>query len=180
PVPCQGECMADFLVREARPEDAAGIIAHVKRVADEPNNGLGMSSAADFRFTEAEEIEFIQKAAQADNALMLVAEADGKIIGMAHCGSGERGYAHTASLGITVDRAWRDKGVGTALLEFMIDWCRESPGVHRLELWVFPDNPRALHVYEKLGFQHEGNRRSSYLKDGTFKDLILMGMVFER
>ena len=172
--------MPPFTIREARPEDAPAIIAHVKGVADEPNNGIGISSAAEFRYSEVEEVEIIQKIAELDNALMLVAEADGQIIGLANCRGGDRGYRHTLSLGITVSRAWRDQGVGTALLEDMIVWCRLNPIVHRLELWVFPDNPRALHVYEKLGFQHEGSRRQSFLKEGQYRDLLLMGMLFER
>ena len=169
-----------FTIREARPEDASAIIAHVKAVADEPHNGIAISSAAEFRYTEAEEVEIIQKIAELDNALMLVAEAEGHIIGLANCRGGDRGYRHTLSLGITVNRDWRDQGVGTALLEAMIAWCRHNTVVHRLELWVFPDNPRALHVYEKLGFQHEGNRRQSFLKEGQYRDQLLMGMLFER
>jgi putative acetyltransferase len=62
----------------------------------------------------------------------------------------------------------------------MIDWCQSNPLVHRLELWVFADNDAAIRLYERLGFHHEGRRRASFLKDGHFKDLLLMGMLFER
>jgi RimJ/RimL family protein N-acetyltransferase len=172
--------MADYVVREARPEDAAAIIAHVKRVADEPNNGISISSAAEFTYTEDEEVAIIEKYTQADNALMLVAEASGQIIGVANCRGGDGGYYQTLGLGLTVHRDWRDRGIGSAMLRYMIDWCRANPVVHKLELWVFPDNPRAIHVYEKLGFEHEGNRRSAFLKEGRFRDILLMGMVFER
>jgi RimJ/RimL family protein N-acetyltransferase len=172
--------MSAFHVREARPEDAAAIIAHVKRVADEPNNGISIASSAEFTMTEAQEVEWIKKAAAADNALMIVAEADGEIIGVAHCKGGNGGYYHTLDLGITVHSDWRNQGVGTAMMQYMVDWCRANPVVHKLELWVFPDNPRAFHVYEKVGFQQEGYRRSCFLKQGQFLDLIMMGMVFER
>jgi RimJ/RimL family protein N-acetyltransferase len=172
--------MSDFIVREARAEDAEGIIAHIKRVADEPNNGIAMSSADEFKMTLEEETELIKKAAESDNMLMVVAEADGEIIALANCFGGDRGYQWTLSLGITVRREWRGRGVGRAVMQYMIDWCRANSSVHRLELWVFPDNPVAIHLYEKLGFEHEGNRRASYLKDGDHKDLLLMGMLFER
>ena len=172
--------MSDFVVREARTEDAAAIIAHVKRVADEPNNGISMSSADEFKYTVEEEAEIIRNAAAATNKLMVVAEANGEIIASANCFGGRHGYDQTLSLGITVRREWRGRGVGAAVMRFMIDWCQANPGVHRLELWVFPDNAAAIRLYEKMGFQHEGNRRSSYRKDGEFKDLMLMGMLFER
>lgn len=173
--------MSAFLIREARPEDAAAIIAHVKQVADEPNNGISLGSAAEFTVTEEKEVEWIKAAAAADTTLMIVAEADdGQIIGVAHCKGGNGGYAHTLDLGITVNRNWRNQGVGTAMMQSLVDWCRANPQVHKLELWVFPDNPRAFHVYEKVGFQQEGYRRSCFLKQGQYLDLILMGMVFER
>lgn len=173
--------MPAYHVREARPEDAAAIIAHVKQIADEPDNGISISSADEFQVTEEREIEWINEAAAADNALMLVTEAaDGQIIGVAHCRGGNGGYRHTLDLGITVKQKWRNQGVGTAMMQYMVDWCRANPAVHKLELWVFPDNPRAIHVYEKVGFQQEGRRRSCFLKQGRFLDLILMGMVFER
>jgi RimJ/RimL family protein N-acetyltransferase len=172
--------MVDFVIRQAQPDDAPAIIAHVKRIADEPDNGISISSSQDFRFTEQDERDLIAAAAVAENKLWLVAEAEDQIIGVAQCFGDRDGYAHTLSLGVTVRREWRDRGVGTAMLRHMIDWCRDNPAVHRLELWVYPDNPRAIHVYEKLGFQHEGNRRRSFLKDGKFKDLLLMGMLFER
>ena len=173
--------MTAFFVREATPDDAAAIIAHVRRVADEPNNGIAIASASEFTYTEDEERALIAKIAEADNRLMIVAEAeaDAAIIGVASCNPGEGGYRHTLSLGITVNRDWRNQGVGRAMMAYMIDWCRQNPTVYRLELWVFPDNPRAIHLYEKMGFQHEGNRRASFLKAGQLLDLLLMGMVFE-
>lgn len=161
--------MAEYIVREAQPADAAAMIAHIKRIADEPDNGISISSAQEFRVTEEEEIATIKRHAEAENALMVVAEA-----------GGDGGYYHTLGLGTTVHRDWRDRGVGSAMLRYMIDWCATNPAVHKLELWVFPDNPRAIHVYEKLGFQHEGNRRSCFLKQGVYRDLLLMGIVFER
>ena len=172
--------MSDFIVRKAHPDDAAAIIAHIKRVADEPNNGISMSSADEFTYTIEEEADIIRGAAEADNKLMVVAEADGEVIAVANCFGGQRGYNWTLSLGITVRQEWRRRGVGKAVMQYMIDWCQKNPSVHRLELWVFPDNPTAIHLYEKLGFEHEGNRRASYLKEGEYKDLLLMGMLFER
>ncbi len=172
--------MSNFSVRPARPTDAAQIITHIKAIADEPNNGISMSSAAEFTLTEEDEAKLIAERENSISALILVAEANGQIIGLANCQSARLGYKHTYDLGITIHRDWRDQGVGGAMLRSMIEWCHSNPNVRRLELWVFPNNPRAVHLYEKLGFQHEGVRRKSYLKDGEMLDLILMGMLFER
>jgi len=174
--------MSAYIIRQATPDDAEQVIAHVKRIADEPNNGIAMSSSAEFTMTVEEEREFLAKAAAADNELYLVAEAAGAIIGTAHCRppSPRFGFRHTASLGISVHRDWRGRGVGTALMQGLIDFARENPRIKRLELSVFHNNPGAIHVYEKLGFQHEGVRRSAFYKEGQFLDMIFMAIVFEK
>ncbi|WP_278739257.1 GNAT family N-acetyltransferase, partial [Paenibacillus macerans] len=38
-------------------------------------------------------------------------------------------------------------------------------------------NPRAIHVYEKIGFRREGVLRDELFMDGGFHDSILMSML---
>ncbi|MBE2271835.1 MAG: GNAT family N-acetyltransferase, partial [Anaerolinea sp.] len=83
-------------------------------------------------------------------------------------------------IGISLAQNWRNRGIGTAMMQFVIDWCRANPVVHRLELTVFSNNPRAQHVYEKVGFQHEGIRKEAYFKHGEYLDGILMAMLFDK
>jgi RimJ/RimL family protein N-acetyltransferase len=169
-----------FIIREATPDDAAQVIAFMKTIADERDNGTSFSSADEFMFTLEQEQDVLRYHAEADNAIWLVAEADGQIIANANAGGGKRGAYGNLSLGITVDKAWRNHGVGTALMQHLIEWCRANPVVFRLHLMVFNNNPRAIHVYEKLGFQHEGTWRSAYLKHGEYLDLVQMAILFER
>lgn len=49
--------------------------------------------------------------------------------------------------------------------------------LNRIELEVFAFNPRALRVYEKLGFKREGVRREVLFMDGNFHDSIVMGVL---
>ena len=51
--------------------------------------------------------------------------------------------------------------------------------MHRIELGVYAFNPRAIHVYEKLGFKREGTLRDSICWDGTFHDMIVMSILEE-
>ncbi len=171
---------ADYIIREAVPEDAARIVAYMRAIADEPDNGISFASADEFPHTVQEEAQIIADYAHTPTALFLVAEAGSAIISVANCRAGSRGYRHTVELGITVHRGWRDRGVGTAVMRCMIGWARANPDVHRLELQVFPNNARAIHLYEKLGFAHEGRRRQAFYKAGQFLDLVMMGMVFDR
>lgn len=51
----------------------------------------------------------------------------------------------------------------------------------QIELGVFADNNRALHMYKKAGFVQTGIIPRAYkLKDGTYRDEIQMLYLFER
>jgi ribosomal protein S18 acetylase RimI-like enzyme len=76
-----------------------------------------------------------------------------------------------------VDRDWRDRGVGSALVAAAIEWASEQ-GLHKLSLSVFAHNERALAVYRKFGFEVEG-RRSKHIRraNGELWDPIDMGLL---
>src|SRR3954470_7238458 len=62
----------------------------------------------------------------------------------------------------------RGKGGGSMLLEALVEHARADPGIHRLELEVFPENGRAVALYAKHGFAVEGLKREQWpRKDGT-------------
>ena len=49
----------------------------------------------------------------------------------------------------------------------------------RIRLRVFETNPRAIHVYQNLGFTEEGRLRQAHYHAGQYEDLILMGLLSE-
>lgn len=169
--------MNSFFVRPAMPDDALGINTHLHRVAEEENNMISYSPG-EFDRTVSQDRTRIESALAADNSQIFVAVADYEIIGLCSCFGGVRVGKYTTSLGITVKREWRDHGVGTALMQAAIQWARENPEVHRLELGVLTSNERAIHLYRKLGFQDEGIRKEAYFKEGKFLDSLTMGIVF--
>lgn len=71
----------------------------------------------------------------------------------------------------------RDRGVGTAALTLALDHGFRTVGLHRVTLEVFEHNPRAQHVYEKLGFRREGTLREALWQDGRWVDAHLMGLL---
>ena len=50
-------------------------------------------------------------------------------------------------------------------------------GVHRVELQVYAFNPRARHVYDKIGFSYEGTRRQALCWDGQWIDSHVMAIL---
>ena len=107
---------------------------------------------------------------------MLVAILDGELVGgcsvMAY--NGHIKTRHRSSLGISIKQKACDSGLGTAMIDAALCQAKEN-GFAQVELGVFEDNPRARHVYEKLGFQEQGRTlRAFRLKDGTYRDEIQM------
>ncbi|MBA2362513.1 MAG: GNAT family N-acetyltransferase [Chloroflexia bacterium] len=82
---------------------------------------------------------------------------------------------HTATLGTGVRAGWRDAGLGRALLQEITRAAREL-GIEKLELHVRSTNARAIHVYESLGWQHEGVGLRAYKQDGMYEDRVQMGL----
>ncbi|GGJ68419.1 hypothetical protein GCM10007111_32730 [Virgibacillus kapii] len=49
--------------------------------------------------------------------------------------------------------------------------------LHRISLRVFSFNHRAVHLYEKLGFKHEGTTRQYLFRNGNWHDLLHKGIL---
>jgi len=67
-----------------------------------------------------------------------------------------------------------NKGYGSEALELLIDFAWNHLNLRRLELSVFDFNPRAKHVYEKLGFNEWGTAHRKYFIDGEYRDTHYM------
>ena len=108
---------------------------------------------------------------------MLVATLDGSVVGVLDfVGATNEQEAHAGTFGISVDREVRGRGIGTALLEALIAWA-PSHGIKRLQAWAWMTNPRALDLYERLGFEREGLCRAAVIADGEPVDVALVARV---
>jgi RimJ/RimL family protein N-acetyltransferase len=171
------EKIEGIVIREAIPSDAEQLVAYVNALADEPDVYIALSPG-EFKLTPDEEREFLEQYASSENSIFMVAEFKGEIIGILNCRGGSRkSTQHTAVLGMSVSRAWRNEGVGSLLLEHVIQWARENPILSRIELNVFVDNAAAIHLYSKVGFHIEGQRRKSIFRGGKYHDDYLMALL---
>jgi RimJ/RimL family protein N-acetyltransferase len=91
---------------------------------------------------------------------------------------GFEGFRHTGRLGMGLLPHVRGQGVGRRLAEAAID-AATAGGIERIELEVFATNLRAIRLYERLGFAHEGVRRRARKLDGVYDDNVLMALVIE-
>ena len=56
-------------------------------------------------------------------------------------------------LGIAITADKQDLGYGTEAVAALTDYGFDRLGLHRIFLKVYPDNARAIHVYENCGFR---------------------------
>ena len=83
-------------------------------------------------------------------------------------------YRHRAGMGISVLKEAWGCGLGSFLMQLAVDQAKAN-GFEQLELGVYSDNARAIHLYEKFGFERCGTTPHAFkLKDGTYRDEIMM------
>jgi len=84
----------------------------------------------------------------------------------------------TAWVGVGIgERENWGKGYGSEAMDLVIRYAFDELNLHRLQLTVIDYNPRALKMYEKLGFVREGAYREFIERDGMRHDLILYGLL---
>jgi ribosomal protein S18 acetylase RimI-like enzyme len=170
-----------FMVRHAEPLDAAGYIALIKDVLRETPRVDTPYAPDEFNPSVERIRDRILNVTELDNSLFLVADVERKIVGTLTCGGGTlKADQHMTALGVYVAKAWRDQGIGKALMARAVEWAKASPIVERVELEVYARNARAVHLYEKYGFEHEGRKRRLYYQDGEPMDMLMMALLLEK
>lgn len=83
-----------------------------------------------------------------------------------------------AEYGIFIgENAQTGRGYGTLTAKRVIRYAFEELGLHRLYLRVYEDNSRAIASYEKAGFKKEALLQDDVLVNGTYRNIVLMGIV---
>jgi len=82
-------------------------------------------------------------------------------------------YRFVADISVYVERGWRGKGVGRALLERLTELGRQH-GFHKLVLSAFPGNAGGMALYVKSGFRAVGTYHEQGQLDGEWVDTIIM------
>lgn len=98
--------------------------------------------------------------------LFLAATVDGVPIGRATLDfAAPRPSRATLFRNAWVEPAWRSRGIGAALVRRAEEIAGER-GYEALDLLVRTDNPRALALYRRLGFEVVGEEVNRYVADG--------------
>ncbi|HOO32161.1 MAG TPA: GNAT family N-acetyltransferase [Thermotogota bacterium] len=167
----------EIIIREANERDAAGVVKYLKQNQD--HFRYMISRTCEMDLSVEYERDMIRRHALRENCEFFVAVDGDKIVGMLNFVAGNRlRNSHDGEFGISVDRNYAGMGIGSALVEALIEWATEINMIRRLTLFVMNGNERAISLYQKYGFRIEGvRRRAVRFEDGRVQDLIMMGKL---
>ena len=101
---------------------------------------------------------------------VVVATTDGQVVGW---GSLNAFNPRPADDSVYVERAWRGRGVGKALLQHVLGLARRI-GYHKMVLATFPYNDAGLALYRRMGFSPVGVYHEHGRLDGRWVDVLIM------
>lgn len=161
-----------FTVRPATEDDLEEMLDLLETVVNE-GRWLGAEPPLD---RAAQRERYLDRLDPTGPGQLLVAEAGGRLVGQVGL---DLAPYNVASLAMFVDRSWRQRGVGRALVEAAVDWSRRR-GAHKLSLQVWPHNTAARALYRATGFVEEGLLRRHYpRRNGELWDAVVMGLVLD-
>jgi RimJ/RimL family protein N-acetyltransferase len=120
--------------------------------------------------------DYLSNILNSDGSFVLVCLDSDRIVGSVDVIRKKRvEECHVAEIGMCVLKEYRNKGIGALLLENTFAICRNEGKIEKIELDVFSNNKNGMKLYEKMGFEYEGTRKGSIIKDDLKLDIIMMG-----
>ena len=135
-------------VRPAEVADAAQLLALLAQLGRESNTFTVDEGIEDLSETDEQaQIERI-------NGTTTVATLDSRLIGVSTVQASTDFSAAQGEVGVAVLKEFWGMGLGTALIEEVLDWARNYSSLERLVLTVQLRNVRAVKLYQHLGFEN--------------------------
>ena len=164
--------MIQVVIRQISEEDIESLHACLDRVARE-RKYLGFTQAAPIEETRKSLMEDMER-----GVIRLIALDDSNVVGWCHIRPDRwEGFTHAGWLGMGVLKEYRGQGIGSALLHQALAEARRL-GLERVELSVFASNSSAIRLYKKFRFEIEGRKKRARKLDGSYDDIIVMGLIF--
>ncbi|WP_336322562.1 GNAT family protein [Streptomyces lavendofoliae] len=117
------------------------------------------------------------RAARSDRLdLALVDRASGEMVGELVLNEWDE-HNRSCNFRTLIGPRGRDRGLGTEAIRLLLAHGFEGLGLNRISLSVYAFNPRAIRVYEKVGFVREGVEREVLLHEGRWIDALTMSVL---
>ena len=169
---------ATLTIRKAKKEDAIQIIEYLENTAGE--TAYLTFGPGEINPSAAEEEKTIEDYLNSVNQVFLLAEVNKKVVGcLTFKAINRQRIRHTGIFGMSIAKEYWSLGIGTNLVESLVEWAKLSGIIRKINLKVRTDNTRALELYKRLDFVHEGLITREHLINGRFYDCVCMGMQID-
>jgi L-amino acid N-acyltransferase YncA len=161
----------DLVIREARSEDAPGVVAELNPIIES-----GAPVAFDAPVTEEAERRYIAGFPQRGVFHVAVRTDDGVIIGfqsMEPFATYTHAFDHVGVIATYVDTACRRRGVASRLFAATFAAARRK-GYEKIFTYIRADNPAALATYARHGFRVVGRAERHVKTGGQYIDEIVV------
>lgn len=169
----------NLIIREATAADATQLTNVMATISEQTEylalDELGMDLSLDLL---QQQLDLLY---QSPANVLLLALDDNEIVGTASISSrDEKRIAHIGEVGISILKEYWGFGLGSVLMEELIEWSKKTNIIRRLELSVQKQNKAAIHLYQKFGFHTEAVMKRGALSDqGIFLDCLLMSLMID-
>lgn len=164
-----------LVVREATVDDAELLLEYIEAMSGETD--YLSFGPGEFELNESQERGVLLQYLGTDNKLYVVGLINDEIVSSLSFSAGSRSRVrHTGEFGMSVRREYWGVGIGSLMLDTLIEWARETKIVFKINLRVRTDNHRAIHLYERKGFVREGTLSRETFIDGQYYDHHCMGL----
>ena len=166
----------ECILRNGEEHDGQAVLANF--ILTHEQTAYLLSYPDENTMTAEQEGHFLQRKADSETEIEILAEVDGAVAGLAGIESvgGRDKIRHRADFGISIDRQYWNLGIGTALMNACVD-CARKAGYEQIELSVVAENKPALAMYRKAGFEEYGRNPRGFKSRLTgYQELVYMRM----
>lgn len=161
-------------IRSVNIKDAEEILEYCKIVGGETDNLLFGSEG--LGFSVETERTIIENIAVKEKDIMLAAMDGDNVVGIGNImGNGRMRIGHQARLAISVRKDYWRQGVGSRIMQSLIDFAKER-SIEVITLEVYHDNESAIKLYQKFGFKEIGYFKNFSKVNDEYKDAVLMNL----
>lgn len=151
--------------------------SHTATITEVAREGLYLSNNTGFSYESI--LSFFEMCEKSGYPQYYVINSEDKAVGWCDIVPRPATGRKIGYLGIGLRADYRDRGIGTRLMQHALDHAKEF-GFTEIRLECRASNERALHVYEhKMGFRRIGHRRWGMVIDGKRIPVVYMSRTLD-
>ncbi len=114
-----------------------------------------------------------------DHRFAIILKKTGAIIGQIGITNIIRNVAQSAFIGYWIGTEYLNKGYATEALVLALHYAFEFAKLHRISLWIVPENIASVRMVEKLTLRYEGKALKALHLGGEWKDTNIYAITID-